>query len=59
MYKGKFIFSLGLTQTLFGEKADALNPMSEPLEGEFTESRGPRETKVCCVIANVKNKVSL
>ena len=49
MWKGKFIFYLGRTQTLFGEKADALNPVSEALAGAFAEVQGPRGTTVYCV----------
>ena len=33
----------------FGEKADASDPVSAPLKGEFAEARGPRRTGVCCV----------
>ena len=40
---------LGLTQTLFGKKADASDSVSETVKRDVAEARGPRRTDACCV----------
>ena len=40
---------LGLTQTPFGKKADALDSASKTVRREVAEARGPRRTDACCV----------
>ena len=43
------LYSLGLTQTRFGKKADASDSASETVKREVAEARGPRRTDACCV----------